>query len=202
MMPRGFHDVPNWLSPLDQGASVAVSDVTGNGTPDLIVLAVDSGRQPNRAAYRIGRDLDAGGDVVGGWTQWHGVPNWTSRDTQGAGIAVTDLNRDGRRDVVIFMVNNAAQLNTASYRVGRGLDADGKVTGGMVRVARRALVLVGKPRGRNRHRGPQRQWQARPHRHDHRQPTHAEPRCPVGSHGITRAAELPSPTRRATGTST
>lgn len=129
-MPRGFHDVPNWLSPLDQGASVAVSDVTGNGTPDLIVLAVDSGRQPNRAAYRIGRDLDAGGDVVGGWTQWHDVPNWTSRDTQGAGIAVTDLNRDGRRDVVIFMVNNAAQLNTASYRVGRGLDADGKVTGG------------------------------------------------------------------------
>ncbi|MDT7714163.1 MAG: hypothetical protein QOH09_155 [Pseudonocardiales bacterium] len=129
-MPRGFHDVPNWLSPLDQGASVAVSDVTGNGTPDLIVLAVDSGRQPNRAAYRIGRDLDAGGDVVGGWTQWHGVPNWTSRDTQGAGIAVTDLNRDGRRDVVIFMVNNAAQLNTATYRVGRDLDADGKVTGG------------------------------------------------------------------------
>ena len=74
-MPRGFHDVPNWLSPLNQGASVAVSDVTGNGTPDLIVLAVDSGRQPNRAAYRIGRDLDAGGDVVGGWTQWHDVPN-------------------------------------------------------------------------------------------------------------------------------
>lgn len=43
-MPRGFHDVPNWLSPVNQGASVAVSDVTGNGTPDLIVLAVDSGR--------------------------------------------------------------------------------------------------------------------------------------------------------------
>jgi len=130
MMPPGFHDIPDWFSPVNQGASVAIGDVTGNGTSDLVVLAVDSGQQPNRAAYRVGRDLDADGSIVGGWTQWHAVPDWTSRDTQGAGIAITDLNGNGRLDVIVLMVDNAAQLNTGAYRVGRDLDADGNVTGG------------------------------------------------------------------------
>src|ERR1700736_3848478 len=114
MMPLGFRDIPNWFSPINQGASVAVGDVTGNGQPDLVVLAVDGGQQPNRAAYRVGRELDAGAAVTGGWTQWHPVPDWTSRDTQGAGIAVTDLNGNGKLDVIVLMVDNAAQLNTAT----------------------------------------------------------------------------------------
>jgi hypothetical protein len=130
MLPPGFHDIPNWFSPVNKGASAAVGDMTGTGKPDLVVLAVDSGQQPNRAAYRVGRDLDAGGTVVGGWTPWHAVPDWTSMDTQGAGIAVTDLNGNGRRDVIVLMVDNAAQLNSGTYRVGHDLDADGNVTGG------------------------------------------------------------------------
>jgi hypothetical protein len=130
MMPLGFRDIPNWFSPVNQGASVAAGDVTGNGQPDLVVLAVDGGQQPNQAAYRVGRDLDASAAVTGGWTQWHAVPDWTSRDTQGAGIAVSDLNGNGKLDVIVLMVDNAAQLNTATYRVGHDLDADGNVTGG------------------------------------------------------------------------
>ncbi len=130
MMPPGFHDIPNWFSPVNKGASVAVGDVTGNGTPDLVVLAVDGAPQPNRAAYRVGRNLDAKGNITGDWTAWHDIPGWTSNDTQGAGVAVTDLNANGKLDVIVLMVNNAAQLNTATYRVGRDLDADGNVTGG------------------------------------------------------------------------
>jgi len=117
MMPTGFRDIPNWFSPANKGASVAIGDVTGNGTPDLVVLCVDSGQQPNRAAYRVGRDLDPDGNIVGGWTKWHDIPDWTSNDTQGAGIAITDLNPNGRLDVIVLMVDNAAQLNTATYRV-------------------------------------------------------------------------------------
>ena len=130
MMSADFRAVPDWFSPENQGASVAVGDVTGNGTPDLVVLAVDSGQQPNRGAYRIGRDVDADGNVSAGWTPWIGVPDWFSRDTQGAGIAVADLTGNGRLDLVVLMVDNAAQLNRGIYRVGRDLDAGGNVTEG------------------------------------------------------------------------
>jgi len=104
--------------------------VTGSGTPDLVVLAVDSGAQPNRGAYRIGRDLGADGNISAGWTPWILVPDWFSQDTQGAGITVADLNGNGRLDLVVFMVDNGAQLNRGVYRVGHDLDADGNVTAG------------------------------------------------------------------------
>ena len=128
-MPAGFVNIPEWFAPANKGASVATGDVTGNGKPDLVVLALDSGQQPNRAAYRVGRDLQAGG-VVAGWAPWHAIPDWTSGDTQGAGIAVADLNGNGRLDVIVLMVDNGPQVNTGQFRVGHDLDAGGNVTGG------------------------------------------------------------------------
>jgi hypothetical protein len=128
-MAIGFRDIPDWFSLVNKGVSVAMGDVTGNGTPDLVVLCVDGGQQPNRAAYRVGRDLGHDGNLVGGWTKWQNIPDWTSNDTQGAGIAIADLNQNGKPDVIVLMVDNAAQLNTAKYRVGHDLDADGNVTG-------------------------------------------------------------------------
>jgi hypothetical protein len=130
MIPAGFRGIDDWFSPVNKGTSVAVGDVTGNGTPDLVVLAVDGGPQPNRGAYRIGRDLGVGGDVSAGWTPWIQVPDWFSRDTQGAGITVADLNGNGKLDLVVLMVDNAAQLNRGVYRVGRDLDGDGNAAGG------------------------------------------------------------------------
>ena len=130
MMPAGFRTIPDWFSPVNKGASVAVGDVTGNGMPDLVVLAIDGGLQPNRGAYRLGRDLDADGNVTAGWTPWLQIPDWSSQDTQGAGIAVADLNGNGKLDLLVLMVDNAAQLNRGTYRVGHDLDADGNVTAG------------------------------------------------------------------------
>ena len=130
MIPAGFPTIPGWFSPNNNGASVAVGDVTGNGTPDLIVLAVDSGQQPNRGAYRIGRDVGPDGNVTGAWSPWTAIPDWFSNDTQGAGVALADLNGNGKLDLIVLMVDNAAQLNRGAYRVGHDLDADGNVTAG------------------------------------------------------------------------
>jgi hypothetical protein len=129
-MAPGFRIIPGWLAPGNQGASVAVGDVTGNGLPDLVVLAVDSGQRPNRGAYRIGRDLDAGGNVSGGWSAWADIPDWFSADTQGAGLALADLDGSGRPDLIVLMVDNGAQLNRGVYRIGHDLDPDGNVTKG------------------------------------------------------------------------
>jgi hypothetical protein len=129
-MPVGFTPIPDWFSSENQGADVAVADVTGSGMPDLVVLTVDKGAQGNRGIYRLGRDLDQAGNVSGGWTPWTDVPDWFSQDNQGVGVAVADVNGNGRLDLVVFMIDNPAQVNRGVYRVGFDLDHQGIVTGG------------------------------------------------------------------------
>jgi hypothetical protein len=124
-MAHGFNEVPDWFSSENQGVGIAV--VQG----DLVLLMVDHpGQQANRGLYRIGRNLDAAGNVTAGWTPWIDVPGWFSWENQGADIAVADLFNNGGRDLVVLMVDNAPQQNRGVYRIGHGLDANGNVTGG------------------------------------------------------------------------
>jgi hypothetical protein len=121
-------DVPDWFSWQNQGADVAVTDLGGGR--DLVVLMVDDGPQANRGLYRIGRGLDRDGQATGGWTPWIDVPDWFSWENQGAGVAVTPPDAAGRRSLVVFMVDDGPQANRGVYRIGRGIDRDGRITGG------------------------------------------------------------------------
>jgi hypothetical protein len=77
--------------------------------------------------YRIGRKLDANGNVTGGWTPWIDVPDWFSWDNQGAGVAVIDLDKNGHPDLLIFQIDNAVEQNQAFYKIGKNLDINGNV---------------------------------------------------------------------------
>ena len=77
------------------------------------------------ASTAIGRDLDAGGVVTGGWTPWIDVPDWFSWENQGGGIDVADLTGTGRPDLVVVAVDNPPGRNQAFYRIGADLGADG-----------------------------------------------------------------------------
>lgn len=118
-------DVPDWFSWDNQGAGVAVADVTGSGRPDLVVFMVDNGLGLNRGVYQIGRDLDLNGVVTAGWTPWIDVPGWFSWENQGAGIDVADVSGSGRPDLVVLGVDNPPGRNHAFYRIGTDLGADG-----------------------------------------------------------------------------
>ncbi len=88
---------------------------------------VDNPTTQNRGLYRIGRRLDADGNVTGGWTGWIDVPDWFSWENQGAGVAVIDLENSGNTDLLIFQIDNAVEQNQAFYKIGRKLDIDGNV---------------------------------------------------------------------------
>jgi hypothetical protein len=129
-MASGFIAIPDWFSFENQGAGVAVADLSGAGARDLIVLMVDNPPAQNRGFYRIGKNLAADGTPTGGWTAWMEIPDWFSFENQGAGVAVADLDGDGRPELIVFMIDNPPGQNQGFYRVGRKLDADGAVTGG------------------------------------------------------------------------
>ncbi|MDB5411066.1 MAG: hypothetical protein JWL84_5978 [Rhodospirillales bacterium] len=123
-------EVPDWFSHENQGADIAVADLANTGGRDLVVFMIDNPPQQNRGLFRIGRGLDAAGAATGGWTGWIDVPDWFSWENQGGGIAVTPRDAQGRRHLVVFMIDNPPGLNRGFYRVGRDLDRDGIVHGG------------------------------------------------------------------------
>ena len=90
-MPTTFRTVPDWFSWDNEGGGVAVGSLAGDGTQDLVVLMVDSPAGPNRAFFRVGRDMGVDGGVSGGWSPWAEVPDWFAWNNQGAGIALADL---------------------------------------------------------------------------------------------------------------
>ncbi|WP_448613376.1 galactose oxidase-like domain-containing protein [Modestobacter sp. URMC 112] len=128
-MPDGFVQVPNWDFWENQGAGLAIADVDGDGRPDLVVLVVDDPAGPNAGYYRVGSGF-VDGTVTGGWGPWQQVPDWFPTANADAGVAVVDVDGDGRLDLVVFMVDAPAGENGGHYRIGHGLAADGSVTAG------------------------------------------------------------------------
>ena len=125
-------DIPNWFSFENQGCAIAVADLNANGRPDLVVFTVDHRVPgPNRGIFQVGRDLDANGNVTGGWTGWIDVANWFSWDNQGAAIALTQLGPGRSWDLVVFTTDHRVPgPNRGIYQVGKSIDANGQVHGG------------------------------------------------------------------------
>src|SRR6516164_6590398 len=104
-MALNFLQVPDWTSFENQGANVAVTDLDRDGIPELIVLRVDHPTPgQNGGFYRVGRRLDAQGHVAG-WGPWIQIPDWTSVENQGAGIAVANFGNAGL-GLVVFQVEH------------------------------------------------------------------------------------------------
>ena len=120
----------NGSRPRTKEATSRSANLTGAGKQDLLVIAVDNPGGQNRGVYRIGRQLDGQGNATGGWTPWIDVPDWFSFENQGAGVAAADLDKDGRQDLIVFMIDNPPGQNQGFYRVGKRLDTNGKVQGG------------------------------------------------------------------------
>jgi len=122
--------VPGWFGSEDQGADIAIADISGNGRPDLVVFHVDNPGGDNHGYYRVGWNLNASGNVTGGWSPILSVPGWFGWEDQGAGIAIADISGNGRPDLVVFHIDNPSGENHGYYRIGWNLDTNGNVTGG------------------------------------------------------------------------
>jgi hypothetical protein len=128
-----WQQVPDWKSWRDQGAAIAVFDITGDGNPDLFIFHIDdfhtdNGKRPNKGFYRVGTSLTVNGGVSN-WGKWTEV-DWFSWFNQGAGLALADLDGNGRPEIIVFQVDNPPGENAGFYRVGWNLDEKGVVQDG------------------------------------------------------------------------
>src|SRR4051812_1007717 len=58
------------------------------------------------------------------------IPDWFSAENSGGGVAIADLDRNGKQHLVVFMVDNGPRQNRGLFRIGRNLDSAGIVQGG------------------------------------------------------------------------
>ena len=122
--------VPGWFGWDTQGGGIAIADLDGSGRPDVVIFHIDNPGGENHGYYRIGRNLDTHGNVTGGWTNPLPVPGWFGWENQAGSIAIADLNGNGRKDLIVFHVDNPSGENHGYLRVGRDIDANGAISGG------------------------------------------------------------------------
>lgn len=118
-MANAFVNTPNWFSFENQGANLAVADLSNTGQNDLVVLMVDNPPGKNQGFYRVGKKLNATDQIAGGWGNWIAIPDWFSFENQGAGVAIADLPHNGKLDLVVLMVDSPP--TTHSFDSGQRL---------------------------------------------------------------------------------
>ncbi len=125
---RGPNLAAIWLGHSSAGGGVAVADINGIGTTDVVVAHVDNPSGGNSIYFQVGNNLDADAVVQGGWSARQSVPGWVGAQTDGLGIAIADLGGAGQLDLVVLHVDDPSGGNTAYYRVGFGLGITGTIS--------------------------------------------------------------------------
>jgi hypothetical protein len=123
--PPGWSDlipVPGWFGAETQGADMAIADLNGNGQPDLVIFHIDAPAGANAGHYRIGWDLGANG-LVRAWSDTIHLSTRFGDETQGAGIALADVDQNDRLDLVVFHIDHS-ENNVGYYRIGWDLGSE------------------------------------------------------------------------------
>jgi hypothetical protein len=96
----------------------------------LIAFHIDNPSGANHGYYRVGHGVDSSGKITGVWDAPVEIPGWFGNENQGGGIAVADLNGDGKPELIIFILDHPSGGNQGFYRIGWSLEPSGLVSGG------------------------------------------------------------------------
>ena len=109
-----------------QGAGLAVTNLDGDSTPDIVFMAYDNPARGNTFRYIVGYDMQANGSVSS-WSSMHtvGGVGW---EADGAGIAIGNLNWNSRPDAILMAYDDPAGANTFRYKIAYDLDANGRAS--------------------------------------------------------------------------
>ena len=106
------------------GLGAALTELNGNGKPELVVAWVENPSGNNNAYYSVGWDIPAD---PGSWSAKKQIPGWVGGSTEGVGLDIVDLSGDGHPEMFFGWIDNPGGVNHGHYRVGWDMDANGDI---------------------------------------------------------------------------
>lgn len=98
-----------WTSNADCG--VTIGDITGDGRNDLISFYIDNTSGTDKAYFRVGESLNKYGIVEGSWYgPYEYIGNYGTA-TDGTGISIGDINKDGKLDIITYYIDDSDKYN-------------------------------------------------------------------------------------------
>lgn len=98
-----------------QGAGIDINDINGNGIPDLLVAVYDNPAKMNSFVYQIAYDIDSLGDYHS-LSQSYVIPGF-GYEGDGAGIALGDIDGNGKLDILFMAIDAPSGDNSFVYRI-------------------------------------------------------------------------------------
>ncbi|MBC8592574.1 VCBS repeat-containing protein [Oscillospiraceae bacterium N12] len=113
------------LGQLNDGGGVTIADIDGNGKPDMILMGIDAPAKDNSFWYKVLFDIDENG-YSSRQSKLYTLPG-VGWDNAGGGVAIADLNKNGKPDMILLCADDPNNGNTANvcYRIAYDLKSDG-----------------------------------------------------------------------------
>jgi len=121
----------------NDGGGVALYDIDDNGILDLVLMAITRNSGPNNARYLIAWNINpsnhgypTSGPSGNAWSNLVQGPKHFGWDSSGGGLAIADIDKNGRPEFVILNINNHDQADTPWYDIAWNIDLNGEPTTG------------------------------------------------------------------------
>ncbi len=106
-----------------RGGGVAVADLNGNGAPDIVLVAIDHWEGKDYWRMVVGSDMNDYGKA--NWSPPQTVSSG-GNDLKGGGVALGDIDGDGKIDVVLSAIDHWEGKDYWRYVIGWNLSASGE----------------------------------------------------------------------------
>ncbi|MCW3465899.1 FG-GAP repeat domain-containing protein [Chitinophaga nivalis] len=105
------------------GANIAITDINGNGKPDIFLMIEDAPVGPNQYRYVVAYDVNENGvaTTVSGVKYVQAPGDYA----EGSGMAIGDIDRNGVPDLILMSYDAPPGPNQFRYKVGLNLNING-----------------------------------------------------------------------------
>lgn len=107
-----------------QGAGVGYGDFNGNGKPDMVLMAYDNPSYDNSFRYKVGWDINFNTGIATSWSGQKEISG-VGWEGQGAGLAIHDINNNGKEDLLLMAYDNPDGNNSFRYKIGWDINTAG-----------------------------------------------------------------------------
>ena len=117
-LPSAYGGAKEYIS-----AGAAAADIDGDGHDDVVISGVDDRDGSFFYAVSYNMELDGGSDEFTGMLE---VPVGFPEESAGSGVALADINKNGKMDIVCMAVESRSGADRFVYTIGYDLDSNAR----------------------------------------------------------------------------